>query len=168
MEQMQQLSTQLEVTEQVTFLGAVPPEKTRAYMEKANISLFTSDRLEGWGAVVNEAMGSGCALVASAAAGSPPFLIKSKVNGELFDIDDPLDFYEKVYKLIVDTEYRLSLAKNAYYTAQQLWTPEHAAKSFILLADSILKGRPQPSEQGPCSVAPVLADGWIKKGFSNV
>lgn len=47
--------------------------EVRSYMEKADIYLFTSDFNEGWGAVLNESMNSGCAVVASHAIGSVPF-----------------------------------------------------------------------------------------------
>ncbi len=46
-------------------LGAMSPDKVRAYMERADVFLFTSDFNEGWGAVLNESMNSGCAVVAS-------------------------------------------------------------------------------------------------------
>ena len=45
-------------------------------MEKSHIHLFTSNHLEGWGAVVNEAMNSGCAVVANREAGAVPYLIE--------------------------------------------------------------------------------------------
>ena len=61
----------------VEMLGAMPPEEVRRHMEKADIYLFTSDFNEGWGAVLNESMNSGCAVVASHAIGSVPFLIKN-------------------------------------------------------------------------------------------
>ena len=38
-------------------------------MEKCHIHIFTSNHLEGWGAVVNEAMNSGCCEVANVQAG---------------------------------------------------------------------------------------------------
>lgn len=59
--------------ENVFILGAMNPNEVRKYMEKANIFLFTSNYEEGWGAVLNEAMNSGCAVVASHAIGSVPF-----------------------------------------------------------------------------------------------
>ena len=55
------LRDQYELSEYVTFVGSVSADKVRAYMEKASIYLFTSDKQEGWGAVLNEAMNSGCA-----------------------------------------------------------------------------------------------------------
>ena len=59
------LSNQYGLSKYVTFVGSVCADKVRAYMEKASIYLFTSDRQEGWGVVLNEAMNSGCAVVAS-------------------------------------------------------------------------------------------------------
>ena len=54
---------------EVKLLGSVNNKEVRSYMEKADIYLFTSDFGEGWGAVLNEAMNSGCAVVASHAIG---------------------------------------------------------------------------------------------------
>ena len=57
-----------------TFYGYTEPARVREIMEKCHVHLFTSNHLEGWGAVVNEAMNSGCAVVANAEAGAVPFL----------------------------------------------------------------------------------------------
>ena len=57
-------------------------------MEKTGIFLFTSDRQEGWGAVLNEAMNSGCAVVASHLIGAVPFLKKKKKNGLVYSSGD--------------------------------------------------------------------------------
>ncbi len=54
----------------IYFLDYMSPEKVREHMEQANIFLFTSDYNEGWGAVLNEAMNSGCSVVASHAIGT--------------------------------------------------------------------------------------------------
>ena len=65
-----------ELQDCVELLDAMSPEKVRDAMEQAGIFLFTSDRKEGWGAVLNEAMNSGCAVAASEAVGSVPDLGK--------------------------------------------------------------------------------------------
>ncbi len=57
----------------VNILGPMKPVEVRSHMEKSQIFMFTSDRNEGWGAVLNEAMNSGCACVASHAIGSVPY-----------------------------------------------------------------------------------------------
>ena len=74
----------------VHMLGAMSPDEVRKHMEQANIFLFTSDRNEGWGAVLNEAMNSGCAVVASHAIGSVPYLIKNGNNGYIYENEGQL------------------------------------------------------------------------------
>ena len=44
--------------DRVQLLGSMKPEEVRHHMEQAGIYLFTSDRQEGWGAVLNESMNS--------------------------------------------------------------------------------------------------------------
>ena len=48
---------------------------------------------EGWGAVLNEAMNSGCACIASHAIGSAGFLIEHGENGFVYRDGDMDDFY---------------------------------------------------------------------------
>ncbi len=167
LEDTKQLADKTGVSELITFTGPIDPEVARGYMEKADISLFTSDRLEGWGAVVNEAMGSGCATLASSAAGSSPFLIDDEENGLLFDIDDVYDFYSKALALVNDKERQRELGAKAYDTVQNLWTAENAAKNFMELANSIQAGKIKPAEKGPCSIAPNLKDGWYSSKWNS-
>lgn len=167
LDDMKNLTKIMGVEESITFTGAVTPEEVRACMEKADISLFTSNRQEGWGAVVNEAMGSACAVVASSAAGSPPLLINDDENGLLFDLDDLEHFYSSVYELITNDNRRRKIGLNAYDSVQNLWTPKNAARSFLNLVDSIESGNMKPAEVGPCSIAPVLKDGWYRERRLN-
>lgn len=147
---------------EVDVLGSKKPEEVRGYMDKADILLFTSDREEGWGAVVNEGMNSVCAVVASAAAGVSPYLVSDGENGFLYDCKSQDSFNKKVERLIIDKETRERLAKNGYETVQKLWNPQNAVKSFIKLTTSILSNIDNPIKSGPCSDASVIKDGWYK------
>lgn len=147
--------------QQIDVLGATPPEQVRQLMDRANILLFTSDRGEGWGAVVNEGMNSGCAVVASAQAGVSPYLVRHEENGLLYDVSSQQSLNAKVEKLIIDSRYRQRLARQGYETVFALWNPENAARSFLELVQSIEKGKPNPVLEGPCSDAPLLKDGWF-------
>lgn len=42
----------MNLNDYVTFTGPVQSDKVRGFMERAGIFLFTSDRQEGWGAVL--------------------------------------------------------------------------------------------------------------------
>ena len=155
-----QLRTMIEskgLSDCVEMLGAMPPEKVREYMEKADIFLFTSDFNEGWGAVLNESMNSGCAVVASHAIGSVPFLIKDGANGLIYRNGDQQDFEQKVLKLLKHPELRTEIGKKAYQTLEKTWNAETAANRFLQLCDGLDKGEPAYFEEGPCSCADRIA-----------
>ena len=125
------------------------------------IFLFTSDRNEGWGAVLNEAMNSGCAVVASHAIGSVPFLIDNGKNGLIYRSGEIQDLYEKVKYLIENWNKAEEIGKNAYGTLVGLWNAEIAAERFKRLVQEIKAGNTTDLfEDGPCSNAAVFKGGW--------
>lgn len=141
----------------VTMRGFLKPAEVRSYMEKADIFLATSDYREGWGAVINEAMNSGCAVVASHAMGAVPFLITHEKNGLVFKSGDEKDLTEKVECLLKDSEKRTAFGRSAYETIVNQWNADVAGQRLILLCENLLAGRQVEFEQGPCSAAPVIA-----------
>lgn len=146
----------------ITFTGAKTPDEVRQYMEKSDIFLFTSNRREGWGAVMNESMGSGCAVVASSAIGSVPFLIKDGDNGRIYQNGNINDLYKKVSSLLDSSETRRNMQENAYKTIANTWSAQTAVNNLVQLAQALLAGYSHPVSEGPCSPAPVLKDGWYK------
>ena len=141
------------LTEQVCLTGAMPPEQVRRYMEQADIFLFTSDRNEGWGAVLNEAMNSGCAVVAADEIGSAPYLVEDGTNGLLFRSGDWNDLYAKVKRLADDGLLRERLGRAAYASLAEQWNAETAAPRLIELAKALFKDTDTPFTSGPCSRA---------------
>ena len=121
--------------------------------EKANIFLFTSDKQEGWGAVLNESMNSGCAVVASQAIGSVLFLIKHGKNGFIYKGNDINDLYRKVEMLVKNADLRMKLGANAVKTMEELWNPKIAAKRLVEFCENLLKGKIIEFKEGPCSKA---------------
>ncbi len=149
-----------ELEDRVKLLGSMPPQRTREHMEQAGILLFTSDRQEGWGAVLNEAMNSGCAVVASSAAGSVPYLISNGQNGVVYPDGHNEQLYQSVKMLLQHPEQQETLGSAAHKTITELWNAETAAKRLIALADCLMKGN-DPNElyqNGPCSKAPLFTD----------
>ena len=138
------------------FYGYTEPERVRDVMEKCHIHLFTSNYLEGWGAVVNEGMNSGCVEVVNEQAGAAPYLIRHGENGFLY----PKGKYEKMEALVMDLfdhwEVRKDMGRAAYETIRQLWNAENAAKELLRFAEGLLEGKILPGVEGPLSVAPVL------------
>ena len=163
-ERIRQLIEQEGVSDCVEMLGSMNPEEVREHMEKSEIFLFTSDRNEGWGAVLNESMNSACAVVANSAIGSAPFLINDGENGCMYKDGDVNDLYNKVKKLLDNSQERKRIAQNAYYTMVDEWNAENAANRFISLCERMLSGeyKPFPYESGVCSKAERLKDNWMK------
>lgn len=139
------------LTNQIKLVGAVKSDKVRLYMEKANIFICTSDKNERWGVVLNEAMNSGCAVIAYKGIGGVPFLIKNNENGLAYTSLD--DFYKKTMKVMDDKALREKLSKNAYKTISEVWTAKVAVQNFEKLVKSIIDGKPNPVKEGPASTA---------------
>ncbi len=147
----------------VHLLGPMKPEQVRLHMESAGIFLATSDKREGWGAVVNEAMNSGCAVVASHAMGSVPYLIEHEKNGLIFQSENINMLYGMVKDLLEHPEKQAVLGRNAYETITTLWNADVAAQRLINLSEHILAGEKYPDlyQTGPCSRAEILRDDWM-------
>lgn len=154
----------LDLTDCVHLLGAMEPEKVREHMECAQIFLFTSDRNEGWGAVLNESMNSGCAVIASHIIGSVPFLITDGKNGLIYKNGNTKDLYNKTKQLLDNPSLCQTYGVNAYKTLTELWCPKVAAERIVNLSNSILSDKKNPDiyESGPCSKAEILKDNWWK------
>ena len=155
---------EMEISDCVRMLGSMKPEQVREHMEQSEIFLFTSDRNEGWGAVLNESMNSACAVVANCAIGSVPFMLKDGENGYMYKDGDVEDLYNKVKLLLDNNEERRRMARNAYLTMVNEWNAENAAGKFVALCEKMLSGeyKPFPYESGVCSKAEILKDNWYK------
>ena len=147
----------------VELIGFMSPDKVREYMEEADIFLFTSDYGEGWGAVLNEAMNSGCAVVASHAIGSVPFLLQHEKNGLIYESGNIKDLNKKVFELCRDLTLREKIGTCAYKTVTEQWSAKKAAENFLALCISILSGKEILIESGPGSIAKVIGQNKMYK-----
>lgn len=130
--------------------GAVAVEEVHRYMKESQIFLFTSDQREGWGAVLNEAMGNACAVVANFATGSAPYLVDDGVNGYSYKEEEEL--YKKVKELLENSALRERLSKNAYKTISETWSAKTAAYRLIELCGSLMRNEAcDLYDDGPCS-----------------
>lgn len=157
-DQLKALVIKNDLNNEVHLIGSMSPEEVRKKMEESKIFLFTSDYQEGWGAVLNEAMNSGCACVASHAIGSVGFLMKHNENGLIYKNEDFNDLYEKVKLLLDDDSLITKLGKEAYKTIKDTWNAKVAAQRFLVLAEELDKGNDTPFNEGPCSKAVPIKD----------
>ncbi len=171
--QVEKLAAGYGLERRVSFVGYQPPETVRGYMEKADVFLFTSDRQEGWGAVLSEAMNSGCAVAADHMIGAAPTLICSGENGYIYEDGKAEQLFLLAEQLVKDEALRRRLGKNAYRTIVEKWNAECAAGELMKLIEQILDGGKikanVPDRSGreaysleelplPCSPAPILTE----------
>lgn len=149
---------------EVCFCGATPATQVRSYMERANIFLFTSDYNEGWGAVMNEAMNSGCAVIASHAVGSVPFLVKDGYNGLVYKSGDVKQLFRYTKQLMDSTEIAQKLSKNAYETIVRQWNADNAAtRLYKIISAKLNKENDVLFEEGPGSLANIIKPKYGEK-----
>ena len=154
-ENLKQLIVQYDLSSHVELCGYMDPNTVRMHMERAGIFLFTSDKREGWGAVLNEAMNSGCAVVSADEIGATPYLVDNGKNGFIFKSGDVEELYEKTKFLLDSPHTQERLGREAYRTITDLWNAGTAANRLLELSDELLKGR-KPIRiftSGPCSPA---------------
>lgn len=142
--------TESDLADTVTMYGEMPADKVKEEMKKASIFVTTSDYGEGWGAVLNEAMDSECAVVASHAAGSTPFLVKNGENGIIYESGNAGELTEGIVKLLSDGDFARTLAKNGAEYVRTVWSPKEAAERFVLKLKNMDKDL---YKDGPMSIA---------------
>ena len=150
----------------------MPNAEILKQMRKHEIFLFTSDRLEGWGAVSNESMSNGCVLVGSSDIGSIPYLVKEGKTGMIFKsadwhtgftgsslkVDEQAlnSITEKFEWLLNHPIDRKEIAINGYKNMRDIWSPSNAAKNLLILIDCLMNGQEPSITDGPCSKAKPL------------
>ena len=139
LDEIKKMATQYQVDDCVEFLGAMTPEEVRKYMEKSEIHIFTSDRKEGWGAVLNESMNSACVPVASHEIGSVPYLIESEKNGLIYKSKNNNDLYKNVRYLLNHQDERIKMAVQSYETIANEWNAEIAAERLLRLFSNMVE-----------------------------
>ena len=166
------LSTELKIriserslNDTITLHGSKTPDEVRDIMEKSHVFIFASNYLEGWGAVVNEAMNSACAVIASSEAGAVPFLILDGINGLTFDRCDENEFKKL---LMMSGEKIRDLQRAAYNTIVKTWNAGCAAERLLAFCEDITGGNAfEIPKDGPMSRAEVIKAPGILRTFKE-
>lgn len=141
-----------QLDDMITFEGNLKPEEVRYKMRQADIFISTSDMKEGWGAVINEAMNSGCVVIASDKMGAVPYLITSEKNGFSYRAKSGSQLYKCVRYVTDNPEIAKKIGKNAYNTIVELWNSDVAAKRLYDFINDT-EHRIPDYEDGPVSRA---------------
>lgn len=160
---MENFIAQNDLSDCVRICPAMSPEAVRAKMDQAGILLFTSTEREGWGAVLNEAMNSGCTVAAADQIGSVPFLIKPNENGFVFHSENLTELVQILTEVLGNAETQGRIGVNAYNTIASQWKPEIAANRLAALIQNLtsVEKAPNPFQEGPCRDASIIHKGWL-------
>jgi glycosyltransferase involved in cell wall biosynthesis len=154
MDKTKELADKLDVLDVLKFRGNLKNDLIIEEMRSHHIFLFTSDRYEGWGAVLNESMSNGCAVIASNEIGAAPYLIEDGKNGLIFKSKDLESLISKTEYLLNNKVEMENMARNAYITLKEKWSPRIAAQNFMKVVECIQNNRldQMPIYEGPCSL----------------
>ena len=147
-EKLERLVRELGIAGDVGFHPSVPVAQVRQQMRDAHVYVLPSNAYEGWGAVLNEAMSEGCAVVASEAAGAAKTMLRHGENGLLFPPGDCTQLGSLLVQLSADEPLRRRLAEAGQRTIVECWSPPVAAQRFLSACDALLSDRPIPIYPG--------------------
>ena len=150
---MQRLIDDSGLADYICLKGNLPNEEIQQAMINHDIFLFTSDQVEGWGVVANEAMSNKSCLVGSDKIGAVPYLVEDGLNGMLFKCKSLDSLFQKVKYLLDHPDERRKMAELGYLNMTGLWSPKHAAESLIALIRDIQNGHLSSMQEGPGSLA---------------
>ncbi len=112
----QKLIDRYDLGDKVHLIGSLTHDELLLQMKRHEIFMFTSDFREGWGAVLNEALANGCAVVANRAIGSVPFLLEDQKNGLAYRNGDVSAAKDAVNFLLNNNDQCIAYGKAAIET----------------------------------------------------
>lgn len=135
-ENLEKLSKNLGIENNIEFVGRVPRENTSPYYQEASLFVLPSLN-EGMSNAMLEALASGLPIVATDTGGTKE-LVKNGENGFIINMSDADDIAEKIEKLMSDDKLRIKMGENSRKAAENLsWGK--VATEYKGLYDKIVK-----------------------------
>lgn len=160
-EQLTALKNKHKLDDYVEFLGSKTHREVLEIMQRSSIYMFTSDFNEGWGAVLNEAMSNSCAVVASSAIGSVPFLITNNENGMIYKYGNNKNAYRVVKELLADNKKTIDLGAKAK-EAIACYDYKTAVERFLNGVNEFYdSNKITPCDSGVFSSVKILKNNWF-------
>jgi glycosyltransferase involved in cell wall biosynthesis len=117
------------VRERIDYAGFQPPEELPRYFAQGDVFVLPS-RHDGWGVVVNQALGAGLPILCSDAVGAGLDLVEPEVNGLRFPADDAHALAEAMQRCL-DEPARLNDWGEASRARAHAWTAAAGAGKWI-------------------------------------
>lgn len=123
----------------VDFAGFQPVEKLPEFFAAADVFVLPS-RHDGWGVVVNQALGAGLPIICTDAVGAAHDLVTDDGNGYVVPVRDRQALAEAIRRVAVDAGLRARFAEHSRRRSEE-WTPDRGADRWVSLASQVLVRR---------------------------
>lgn len=134
------------------FKEFIPADEVLSLMSQYDIYVLPSNAYEGWGAVVNEAMSVGCAVIASNKTGAGASLIEHGVNGLLFQSGSEDSLYDCLSQLVNNENLINDFRVKSRLSIKENWTPAVAAERLLEVFSALVDdNEPVEISVGPLS-----------------
>lgn len=120
--------------ERVNYRGFLAPAELPAHFAAADVFVLPS-RHDGWGVVVNQALGAGLPVICSDAVGAGHDLVQPDLNGLIVPAGDAIALAAAMRRLALEPELRRAFGAASQAAAERL-APDRAAEFWESLAGS--------------------------------
>lgn len=124
------------VRERCVYAGFQPPEELHHFFAQADVFVLPS-RYDGWGVVVNQAIGAGLPVVCSDMTGAGHDLVDDEVNGLKFPTGDSAALAGQM-KRFLDEPALIERWGAASRERARAWTPTAGAEKWVAAFDEVL------------------------------
>jgi glycosyltransferase involved in cell wall biosynthesis len=122
--------------DRVVFLGHREPHELPDLFAAADVFCLPS-RHDGWGVVINEAIGAGLPIVVSEAVGAGHDLVRDGVNGYVIRTGNHEQLTEVLDRIVGDAQLRARLAAASQGMARE-WGLDEGVSRWLTAADAVL------------------------------
>lgn len=126
-----------QIRETIDFAGFQSPDALPEFFARADVFLLPS-RHDGWGVVVNQALGAGLPVITTEAVGAAHDLVECGVNGIIVPAGTTPPLADALIKLGTDTDLRKRMSEESIRIGQQL-TTEAGARSLLSILSKVLE-----------------------------
>jgi glycosyltransferase involved in cell wall biosynthesis len=121
----------------ITYAGFQAPEDLPRFFSQADVFILPS-RYDGWGVVVNQALGAGLPVICSDMVGAGHDLVEDGVNGLKFPAGDSTALAQQMERLVSAPEL-LEEWGAASREKSRDWTPEVGAGKWVEALQAVLQ-----------------------------
>jgi glycosyltransferase involved in cell wall biosynthesis len=122
--------------QRIEYAGFQPPDELPGLFARADVFVLPS-RYDGWGVVVNQAIGAGLPVICSDQVGAGYDLVEEGVNGTKFRAGDEASLHDALRRYIDDPASIDAQGEESRAKARE-WVPEIGATRWVSAIDEVL------------------------------